>query len=224
MTSLTSIFLTGSFDLISVLIMMAASLLMGISIALLFRHFHPENGDYNIILAILPLIVSLIIMIVNGNLGTSVAILGAFGLIRFRSAPGSASEIGFLFYAMAVGLAAGLGFLTLALLITVFVGLFIFILNKSSLKVNNSPERLLRITIPEDLNYPEVFDDLLGRYTLRSELIQVKTTGMGTMYELSYAVYLKDPNESKAFIDELRCRNGNLGIILGYLQKDRNTL
>lgn len=221
---LTSLFHIGSFSLLAVAAAMASALFLGILIALLYRRSCDALGDFSVILAVLTLLVTCIIMIVNGNLGTSVAVLGAFGLVRFRSAPGTAREIGFIFYAMAVGLAAGLGFLTLAALIAFVVGAVLLILDAVRFGRTVPKERELRITIPEDLNYNGIFDDLFQTYTRSTRLERVKTTNMGTMYELSYRIEMKDSSEEKAFLDDLRCRNGNLSIILGLVQRERNML
>jgi hypothetical protein len=221
---LSSIFHAGTFVIEYVAIAMATALILGVAVALLYRLLNGCNGNFVVILAVLPILVTSVIMIVNGNLGTSVAVLGAFGLIRFRSAPGTAREIGFIFYAMAIGLATGMGFITLAVIITVVVGIVIFVLEKSHFGKAASRERMLRITIPEDLNYNGVFDDLFLTYTKHSQLERVCTTNMGTMYELSYRVEMRDPELEKDFIDELRCRNGNLSIILGLVQREKNEL
>jgi hypothetical protein len=221
---LNSIFHAGSFSIETVAAAMAVALVLGIFIALLYQQSAVHIGSFSIILAILPLTVASVIMIVNGNLGTSVAVLGAFGLVRFRSAPGSARDIGFIFYTMAVGLAVGMGFLTMALLIALVIGATIFVLEKVRFGQTNIKERELRITIPEDLNYNGIFDDLFQTYTKYARLDRVKTTNMGTMYELSYRIQMADSEKEKEFIDALRCRNGNLTIILGLVQRDRNEL
>ncbi|MEG1931768.1 MAG: DUF4956 domain-containing protein [Pygmaiobacter sp.] len=221
---LTSIFHAGTFTLEAVAASMATALVLGILIALLYKLSGAHIGSFVIILAVLPLLVESVIMIVNGNLGTSVAILGAFGLVRFRSAPGSAREIGFVFFAMAVGLATGMGFLSLAVIIAVLVGASILLLEKVNFGNSESKERELRITIPEDLNYTGIFDDLFLAYTKYARLERVKTTNMGTMYELSYHLEMCSTEQEKNFIDELRCRNGNLSIILGLVQRDKNEL
>lgn len=221
---LTSLFHIGSFPLSAVLTAMAAALLLGILIALLYRRSSEALGEFSVILAVLPLLVTCMIMIVNGNLGTSVAVLGAFGLVRFRSAPGTAREIGFIFYAMSVGLAAGLGFLSLAALIAAVVGIVLLILDAVHFGRAVSRERELKITIPEDLDYGGIFDDLFQIYARSAWLDRVKTTNMGTMYELAYRVELRRPDDEKAFLDALRCRNGNLSIILGPVQRERNML
>ena len=221
---LNSIFHAGTFSIEAVLTAMAAALILGLVIAIIYKQSGIHIGSFAVVLAVLPLLVSAVILIVNGNLGTSVAVLGAFGLIRFRSAPGTAREIGFIFFAMAVGLASSMGFITLAVLITMTAGIFILILEKLQFGKPVSRERELRITIPEDLNYMGVFDDLFQTYTKFSHLERVKTTNMGTMYELSYRVELRNMAKEKEFIDELRCRNGNLSIIYGLVPREKNEL
>lgn len=218
---LNSIFHAGSFPIESVAAAMGAACILGIVIALLYRFCAVHIGSFVVILAVMPLLVTSVIMIVNGNLGASVAVLGAFGLVRFRSAPGSAREIGFIFFAMAVGLAIGMGYLSLAVLITLVVGTELLVLEKAHFGSTASRERELRITIPENLNYTGIFDDLFQKYTKHASLERVKTTNMGTMYELSYQVELRDMGKEKQFIDELRCRNGNLSIVLGLVQREK---
>ncbi|MEG1501176.1 MAG: DUF4956 domain-containing protein, partial [Clostridiales bacterium] len=154
----------------------------------------------------------------------SVAVLGAFSLVRFRSIAGSSREMGIIFFAMAIGLVTGLGYLFLAFLITPLLGLILILLNRSSFGEARIVEKLLRITIPEDLNYSQVFDDLFLKYTSSNKLERVKTTNMGTMYELSYRVELKKDIFEKDFLDDIRCRNGNLKIILGLPDKGKGEL
>ena len=215
---LDSIFSNVNFDIKAVLIAMGAAIILGIFIGILYKISNAESGSFAVVVAILPLLVTIVIMIVNGNIGTSVAVLGAFGLIRFRSAPGSAKEICFIFFAMAVGLATGMGFITLAVLLTMVCGLFILILEKINFGSSLSSECELRITIPEDLNYDDIFDDIFSEYTKSIKLEKVKTCNMGTMYELSYRIKMKDMKQQKEFMDKLRCRNGNLTIVLGLVQ------
>ena len=220
---LRSIFHAGTFELQSVLMAFGAALILGLIIAVLYRSCGAGHG-FPAVLALMPLLVTAVIMIVNGNLGASVAVLGAFGLVRFRSAPGTAMEIGFLFFAMAVGLAVGMGFLTLALLLTAVVGAAFFLLEKSGFGNAESKDRQLKITIPEDLDYDGIFDDLFRKYTVHASLDRVRTTDMGTMYELTYLVEMRNMSQQKAFIDELRCRNGNLTIAMGLVKREKNTL
>ena len=214
----------SGFQIETVILSLVISFGLGIVIALVYKTSRARMGSFAIILAILPMLVAAIIMIVNGNLGTSVAILGAFGLVRFRSAPGSAREIGFLFFALAVGLAAGMSLFYVAGLITVVVSIAILVLEKLNFGTPLSAERELRITIPEDLNYNGIFDDLFFTYTKKHYMERVKTTNMGTMYELAYRLEMRDPAKEKDFIDEIRCRNGNLTVTLGLVQPNKNEL
>ena len=205
---------TSSISISSACICMLASIILGLCIAFIHMKTSKYSKSFVITLAVLPLLVQVIIMMVNGNLGTSVAVLGAFGLIRFRSAPGSAKEIISIFFAMAVGLAIGMGQILFAVLITVFVGLMIVFLSKSNILNPKGNEKKLKIVIPENLDYNEVFQDIFEEYLNKVELEQVKTTNLGSLYELSYAVSIKKEKKEKEFIDKLRCRNGNLNITL----------
>ena len=224
MFDFTSILHTGSFSAESVFLTMLVALALGIVIALVYKSSHSHTSSFAVMLAVLPVIESIIILMVNGNLGASVVVLGAFGLIRFRSATGSAWDIGFIFFAMAVGLAVGLGFLGLAAVLTVVVCAIMYLLERMHFGTSIPKEKQLRITIPEDLEYNGIFDDLFQTYTNSVRLERVKTINLGTMYELTYVLDLKDPAKEKEFIDALRCRNGNLTVILGTLLRDKDEL
>lgn len=196
------------------LICTAVSLILGAGVALVGMYRSRSTPSFAVTLAILPAVVQLVIMLVNGNLGTGVAVAGAFGLVRFRSAPGTAREIGALFLAMALGLATGMGYVWLAAL--AFVILSAVLLALTALRFGGrSAERTLKITIPENLDYEGLFDDLLQQYTKSYTLLQVKTSNMGTLYELDYRIVLPQETVPKAFLDALRCRNGNLNIVCG---------
>lgn len=201
--------------LASFLICTAVSLVLGIGTALvgMFREKHTRS--YAVALTVLPVIVQVVIMLVNGNVGAGVAVAGAFSLVRFRSAPGTAREIGVIFLAMAIGLATGMGYVVLAVIFFAVVAAAILLLTVSGFGGQSPAERSLRITIPENLDYDGLFDDLLGQYTSSYTLEKVKTVNMGTLYELQYRITLKTPEVPKAFLDELRCRNGNLNITCG---------
>ena len=166
-------------------------------------------------LAIMPAAIALVIMLVNGNIGAGVAVAGAFTLVRFRSVPGTAREIAAIFVDMAVGLACGMGYVGLAVAFFLIMGVMVLLLTVTGFGDKGADRRQLKITIPENLDYSDLFDDLLDQYTSSYDLIRVRTTNMGTLYELQYDVSLKDEKSSKAFIDEIRCRNGNLNITLG---------
>ncbi|MCR4745616.1 MAG: DUF4956 domain-containing protein [Lachnospiraceae bacterium] len=221
---MNSILDLGNFQLETVFMTLGTALCLGLLIACLYRTLRPQNGDYVVILAVLPMLTASIILLVNGNVGASISVLGAFGLVRFRSAPGSAWEIGFIFYGMAVGLASGLGYVSIAGFITVLVGIILFLLDRTGFGHPTMMERQLRITIPEDLNYSGIFDDLMNAYTSGYTLERVRTVNMGSMFELTYRVRLNSTESEKDFIDEIRCRNGNLAITMGIVQDDKGTL
>ena len=167
-----------------------------------------------ITLAILPAVVCVVIMMVNGNIGMGVAVAGAFSLVRFRSVPGSSKEIAMIFLAMGAGLISGMGYLGFALLFTIILTVINIIYNLFSFgsKKNAARYKSFRITIPEDLDYTGVFEEVFKDYTSSCELVRVKTTNMGSMFRLTYDVILRDPAKEKELIDKLRERNGNLEI------------
>ena len=193
----------------------AVSLILGLGAAALSMYKNKYSQSFVLTLAMLPAIVQLIIMLVNGNIGVGVAVAGTFGLVRFRSANGTAKEIGSIFLVMAIGLATGMGYLALAAVFFTIMAVFTLILTTVNFGAGAADERELRVTIPENLDYDGLFDDLFQKYTRSSELERVKTTNMGTLYELSYKIVLKNAHSTKAFLDELRERNGNLTIVCG---------
>ncbi len=168
------------------------------------------SKSFLISLVILPVIVQTVIMMVNGNVGTGIAVAGAFSLVRFRSVPGKAREIAAIFLAMTAGLACAAGYVAIALLFTVLTGAAILVLSLTPTRIDRECD--MRITIPESLNYTHAFDDIFETYTKRARLVGVRTTNMGSLYRLDYRIEMKDPNATKEMIDELRCRNGNLEI------------
>lgn len=204
----TSVISIGNF-----LLCVGLSLLLGIITALSYTFKTRYTKSFLLTLAILPAVVCVVIMMVNGNIGTGVAVAGAFSLVRFRSAPGTAKEIGMLFLAMSSGLIAGMGYLAYAVLFTVIMCLVCMLY--SSLKIGEkriSSYKTMAVTIPEDLNYTEIFDDILKQYASSYELKKVKTTNMGSMFKLTYDIELKDKKLEKEMIDAIRVRNGNLEI------------
>ena len=190
------------------------SLAIGLVMALSYMYRTRYTKSFVITVALLPTVVSIVIMMVNGNIGTGVAVAGAFGLVRFRSVPGTAKEIGTLFLAMGTGLIAGMGYLGFAVLFTVVMCAVFMLYNHLDLGMgkNAAKYKTLSVTIPEDLDYSEVFDDIFAEYTAAHELLRVKTTNMGSMFRLTYNVSLKDPKREKEMLDKIRCRNGNLEI------------
>jgi len=212
---LDSIIIGAEITLSAFLICTAVSLLLGLGTALLCMYRSSYTQSFVITLTMIPAVVQVIIMLVNGNIGAGVAVAGAFGLVRFRSAPGTAKEIGMIFLAMAIGLATGMGYVTLAALFFGVMALFVLALSRLRFGGGDENERELKITIPENLDYEGLFDDLFQRYTRSARLDRVRTSNMGTLYELDYRVVLKDGRVPKEFLDELRCRNGNLNIVCG---------
>lgn len=196
------------------LLCLVVALALGIFLALVYTFKSRYTKSFVVTLAMLPAVVCVVIMMVNGNVGAGVAVAGAFNLVRFRSVPGTAKEIGTIFLAMCAGIVVGMGYFAFAITFTVILGLFILVCSALGLgtKKSNPCERVLRITIPEDLNYTEVFDDLMEKYTSFSEIERVKTTNMGSMFKITYSIRLKDAKQEKEFIDEIRCRNGNLEV------------
>ncbi len=190
------------------------ALIIGIFLSFIYTVKNKYTKSFLITLTVLPAVVCVVIMMVNGNVGAGVAVAGAFGLVRFRSAPGTAKEIATIFLAMGAGMIAGMGYLAYAFLFSVIMGIILLICNISGLGENRNElnEKILKITIPEDLDYSDLFDDLMEEYTEKYEIASVKTTNMGSMFKLTYNITLKDINKEKKFIDELRCRNGNLEI------------
>lgn len=197
---------------IMILISMVEAIILGILIAITHKKTAKSNKNFLVTISLLPLIVTSVILIVNGNLGMSVAVAGTFGLIRFRSIAGTSKEILLVFFAMAVGLTIGAGYAILSIIITLIGCLLLLILNKITIFDENKNEKYLRITIPEDLDYTEVFSDILKKYTEKYTLSQVKTTNLGSLFELKYLVTLKNNINEKDFIDEIRIKNGNLKI------------
>lgn len=204
--------LASGITLPAFLICTAVSLVLGIATALISMYRTKCSQSFAVTLAVLPAIVQIVIMLVNGNVGAGVAVAGAFSLVRFRSVPGTAREIGVIFLAMALGLATGMGYVVLAAVFFVVIAVVLLLLTKLGFGTRRTDERLLRITIPENLDYDGLFDDLFATYTTAHTLERVKTANMGTLYELQYRVTLRDVQVPKAFLDALRCRNGNLNI------------
>jgi uncharacterized membrane protein YhiD involved in acid resistance len=207
--------LVETFSIDTFLICIAASLVLGGLLAWVHSRYNSSSKGFVMTIALLPAIVQMVILLVNGNLGTGVAVMGAFSLVRFRSVPGNAKEINSIFMAMAIGLATGTGYVVVAVLFVIIVGGASVIYNTTSFGEPKQKEKELKITIPEGQDYMEVFNDLFKKYTSKNELIKVKTTNMGSLYKLDYRISLKNPAEEKVFIDEIRCRNGNLEITCG---------
>ena len=207
---------TSNMDDKSVIICLAVAFVLGIIISLAYMYATPTHTkNFVVTLALLPVIVQAVLVMVNGNIGTSVAVLGIFSLVRFRSVPGSSKEITAVFLTTAIGLAIGMGFVGYAALLTILVGVAFIIFSKSHYGSSVGSEKLLRVTIPENLDYTEVFDDIFDKYLKKVTRERVKTVNMGTMYDISYVVVFKDIKDEKKLLDEIRCRNGNLTVSCG---------
>ena len=208
-TDLTSVISIADF-----LLCLVFSLGLGLVMAFAYMYRTRYTKSFVITLALLPAVVCVVIMLVNGNVGTGVAVAGAFSLVRFRSVPGTAKEICTLFLAMGAGLIAGMGYLGFAVLFTLVMCAVFVLYNRLDFgtKKNIATFKTFTITIPEDLDYTGVFDDIFAEYTTKHELVQVKSTNMGSMFKLTYNVELSDVTREKEMIDRIRCRNGNLEI------------
>ena len=212
---ITDSVINGVITLPSFFICVLTALALGLLTALVFTAYSYHTGSLAISLALLPPVVAVVIMLVNGNVGAGLAVAGTFALVRFRSVPGSAREITGLFMSVALGLACGMGYVGLAALFFLVMAAAVLILGRLRFGEGSRANRQLKITIPENLDYETLFVDLFEKYTLSHELVRVKTSNMGTLYELCYEVRLKEAGISKAFLDEIRCRNGNLTVICG---------
>ncbi len=206
--------LTVLISLSDFLLCLGISLILGLVMAFAYMHRSRYTKSFVVTLALLPAVVCVVIMMVNGNVGTGVAVAGAFSLVRFRSVPGTAKEICALFLAMGAGLITGMGYLGFAAVFTLVMCLAFLLYNRLDFgaRKNTALYKTITVTIPEDLDYSQVFTDIFAEFTTACELVRVKTTNMGSMFRLTYNVTLKDADREKEMIDMLRCRNGNLEI------------
>lgn len=207
-------------SMVNLLICSATSLILGIVIALVHMYKSKYTKNFIITLTLLPILVQSVILMVNGNLGTSIAIVGAFSLVRFRSLPGTSKEILSVFFAMAIGLATGMGQIVFAIIITLLVSLTLILLTKLKFGNVNEKLKILKINIPDNLDYTEVFDDVFKKYLTEYTINKVKTVNLGSLFEITYTITLKKDINEKEFLDELRLRNSNLKIILTHPLED----
>lgn len=223
---------TGLFDVLTgmtigdFLICIAVALVLGVVMALAYSFRLRCSRSFVVTVASLPAVVAVVIMMVGGSLGTAIAVAGTFSLVRFRSMPGTAKEICAIFLAVAVGLACGMGYPGLAVVFTVIMCLFNTLLTVVNFggRKNELLQKQLRITVPEDLDYTGVFDDIFEKYTTQHTMVSVKTTNLGSLNKLAYEITLKKADSVKEMIDELRCRNGNLEISISTLAMDSRDL
>jgi hypothetical protein len=216
--------INGAPGFLDLLLLTGCSLVLGLCVALVYMFKNQYSKSLALTLVLIPATVQIVIMLTSGNIGAGVATAGAFNLVRFRSLPGKARDIGSLFFAMALGLVMGMGYVFYAFVFALLIGCASMLLTYVRFGQKASDARVLRITIPENLDYEELFDDVFAAHTKSVELTQVRTTNMGSLYELTYAVSLKTDTLSKGFVDALRCRNGNLAISLSREQRDGEEL
>lgn len=207
-----------------ILICIGAALVLGLITSFLYMYKNSYNKGFAAALVLLPMVVAAVVSVVNGNIGIGIAVGGAFGLVRFRSAPGTARDILAIFLAMAAGLICGSGYVALALIVVILVCLIGFILLSIGFGGKSFKSRMLRITVPESLDYTGAFNDIFKKYTTSCELEKVKTTNMGSLYKLFYKIDLKDPRREKEMIDAIRVRNGNLEIVCGIVDTSKPEL
>lgn len=206
-----------SFTLTNALIVIVASILLGLTISFVYMKTNKKNGynsGFTITLVMLPVIISIIILLVGNNVARAFSLAGAFSIIRFRSAPGDPKDISYVFFTLAVGLTCGMGYIGYAVIFTIILCALMFILDIVKFASPKGKSMHLKITVPEDLNYDGVFDDILNNYTNTYYIERIRTRDFGSLYELNYMIELKDSIDQKKFLDELRCRNGNLNISL----------
>lgn len=209
---------------VTTLICLASSLVLGVVIALVYMYRNTYSKSFVVTLALLPGMIQAVILLVNGNLGVGVAVMGAFSLVRFRSIPGSASEITSIFFAMAVGLATGMGFIGYAVLFTAVISVMMIFYSTVRFGESRGAGRALKIVIPEDLDYTGLFDDIFDEFTKKAMLERVQTTNLGSLYELRYTITLNDIKREKEMLDKIRQRNGNLNISCGRLATGKEEL
>jgi hypothetical protein len=201
----------------SAVLTMISSLILGVLISLTYNKTHTKgqySQNFSLTLVMIPCIIAIIILLIGSNVARAFGLAGAFSIIRFRSTAGDPKDIAYVFFTMGAGLACGVGLFLYAAFFTVFLCIFLAILCKINFGARKLSYKLLKVIIPEDLDYQGVFDDIFEQYTVSHELKKVKTTDLGSLYELVYVVTVKSNVSEKNFIDELRCRNGNLNIIL----------
>lgn len=203
----------------SLVICLSSAIVLGVLTALVFLYKSRHSASFALTLALLPITVSMVIMLVNGNIGTGVAVAGAFALVRFRSIPGTAREIAAIFSAMALGLSIGLGYVGIAAIFFCFVAVFTLLLTKLNFGAVSRLEKQLKITIPENIDYSGLFEDIFKQYKVTAKLEKIRTTNMGTLFELTYAVVFPSEEVPKQFMDELRTRNGNLTVVIENLNE-----
>lgn len=219
--SLLSYSTTTTITIIDAVLAILVSFVVGGIISFTYMKTHTDKNhsqNFALTVVLLPAVISAIIMLIGSDIARAFSLAGAFSIIRFRSAPGDPKDIAFVLFSMAAGLSAGVGLLAFAVIFTVLLCSVMYFLSKLNFGSVSKPTKKLKITIPEDLDYEETFPELFEQFTSSFQLTNVKTTAMGSLYQLTYEVVLKDTKDVKVFIDEIRCRNGNLNISLNLLE------
>lgn len=208
---IVTVSVADTLDLQSTLLVIMTALILGLGISIVYRKTNSKEGfseNFSITLIMLPVIIAVIILLVGNNVAR------AFSLIRFRSAPGDPKDISYVFFTLGVGLACGMGYIAYAVLFAIILCLVMVVLTLSKYGISKTPQMQLKVTIPEDLDYQNLFDDLFATYLIGFQLIRVKTADFGSLFELVYSIRIKNDCDQKAFMDQIRCRNGNLNIVL----------
>lgn len=207
------------------LISLAVAFLLGVAISFTYMKTNKSySKNFACSLILIPMLISVVITLINGNSAASLATIGAFALIRFRSIQGTSKDLAYILFTMTLGLANGMGYVPFAVILTVIVCALLFGMTYLNYGEPATEEKDLRITIPENLDYSEIFDDIFREYTSSAELMRVKTTNLGSMYELQYYIVIRDPKQEKAMIDAIRTRNGNLNIVCGKMNFAKESL
>ena len=213
-----------TFSVKSFFICLVAAAVFGFVISLVHMYKTRCSQSFAITLALLPMMVAVIILLVNGSVGTGIAVAGAFSLTRFRSQPGTGKEISSIFFAMVTGLACGTGYVGIAALFTVVVSCLSILYLTVGFGKQENPAKELTVVIPENLDFEEIFDTVFATYTDRADLVKIRTTNMGAMYKLKYEVVLKPDADKKKFLDDIRVRNGNLEVMLGKVEEPTDVM
>lgn len=206
-----------SFTFTNALIIMLVSIVLGLVISLVYLYTHRKEGNdqnFCLTLVMLPIIISIIILLIGNNVARAFSLAGAFSIIRFRSAPGDAKDISYIFFTLAIGLACGMGYISYAILCTIILCLLMMILSVIGFGKEKKRPMQLKVTVPEHLNYQDLLDEVLDEYTDSWMLERVRTREFGALFEVCYRIQLKDAKAQKAFLDQVRCRNGNLNVAL----------
>lgn len=214
---ITSTATDSQITILSLIIALAAALALGLFQSFVYMRTHKDKNpsqSFALTLVMVPAVIAIIVLLVGSNIARAFSLAGVFAIIRFRSAPGDPKDIAFVLFSMAVGLSCGMGYIGYAVVVSLVLGLAMLLLDAVNFGKSKAGSKLLKITIPENLDYQDAFKDVLSKYTTQYNLNKVRTTDLGSLYELVYTVTTREDLREKEFIDELRCRNGNLTITL----------